>query len=132
MNRIVALMLVLGISLAVIASGRAAEVDFEQAKAVAEIRRLHGRVTVDEKSPDKPVIGVSLASPMVTDVALEHLQCLTQLQSLKLAHTHVTDVGLAHLKGLTKLLELYLTGTQVTDAGVEKLQQALPRCRIKH
>ena len=60
MNRIVALMLVLGLSLAVVASGWAAEVNPEQAKAVAEIEKLGGKVTVDEKSPDKPVIGVDL------------------------------------------------------------------------
>ena len=74
MNRFVALMLVLGFSIAVISSsGWAEEVNSEQAKAVAEIKRLSGKVKFDEKSPDKPVvIGVSLPF-FVTDVGLEHL-----------------------------------------------------------
>jgi hypothetical protein len=40
------------------------------------------------------VIGVSLVLPMVTDVGLEHLQSLTQLQSLNLTYAQVTDTQL--------------------------------------
>jgi len=94
MNRIVELMLVLGLSLATVASGWAVEGNTEQAKAVAQIRKLGGKVVVDNESPDKPVIGVSLVLPMVTDVGLEHLQSLTQLQSLNLTYAQVTDTQL--------------------------------------
>ena len=45
--------------------------------------------------------------------------------------TKVTDPGLMHLKGLTNLRILYLERTKVTDAGEEKLQAALPKCRIR-
>ena len=62
MNRIVALLLVLGLPLVVVASGYAAEANPEQAKAIAEVKKLGGKVTVDEKSPDQPVIGVKLAT----------------------------------------------------------------------
>ena len=118
MSRMLALILVLGFSVAVIDSGGAQEVNSEQAKATAEIRKLHGKVRYAGKGPDYgPVISVSLALPFVTDAALEHVQGLSQLQSLKLNGTHVTDAGLAHIKGLTKLQTLSLLRTKVTDAG---------------
>jgi hypothetical protein len=34
------------------------------------------------------------------------------------------------LKGLTQLSELNLSHTKVTTQGVDKLQQALPNCKI--
>ena len=46
--------------------------------------------------------------------------------------TEVTDAGLEHLKALTKLRYLNLEGTQFADDALEKLQQALPRCKIEH
>ena len=62
---------------------------------------------------------------------LEHLKGLTKLGYLNLWSTKVTDAGLVHLEGLTNLKGLNLRKTQVTDAGVEKLQQALPKCKIR-
>ena len=76
MSRIVALMLVLGLSLVVVASGWAAEANTEQAKAVAEIERLGGKVVVDEKSPDKAVIAVRLERTEV-DYSMIHIVRLT-------------------------------------------------------
>lgn len=155
MNRLAASMLVLGLSLVLIASDWAAEVNPEQAKALAEIENLGGKVVIDKESPDKAVLAVDLrktkvtdaglehltgltklqllklGSTKVTDAGLEHLRGLTNLQSLVLCGTKVTDAGLEHLKGLTKLQSLYLSRTKVTDAGVKKLQQALPKCKIE-
>ena len=51
------LMLTLGLSLAPVLCW-AAEPKADQAKAIAEIEKLGGKVTVDEKSPGKPVISV--------------------------------------------------------------------------
>ena len=75
---------------------------------------------------------LGLGGPQVTDAGLEHLKGLTNLEVLNLTRTKITDAGLVHLKGLTGLLFLYLNRTKVTDAGVEKLQQALPKCKIRH
>jgi hypothetical protein len=104
--------------------------------------------------PDRPVTDVDFSGSKVTDVGLEYLKGLTDLQSLDLTETQVTDAGLVHLKGLTRLQRLYLVGTlvtnaglihlkgltqlesldlrrtNVTDAGVKKLQRALPNCEI--
>ncbi len=78
-----------------------------QDAAIAAIRKLGGRVTIDTKSPDRPVTHVDLHN------------------------TQVTDAGLVHLKGLTRLQTLNLYRSQVTDAGVKELRAALPNCRIE-
>ncbi len=101
-----------------------------QDAAIAAIKKLGGRVTIDTKSPDRPVTGVILQAPNVTDAGLVHLKGLTSLQSLNLTYTQVTDAGLVHLKGLTSLQRLGLRDSKVTDAGVKELREALPKCRI--
>ena len=53
MNRI---LLLLALSLAPVLCW-AAEPNADQAKAIAEIEKLGGKVTIDEKRPGKPVIG---------------------------------------------------------------------------
>jgi len=130
MNRIAVAMHVLNLSLAVAVPARAAEPNPQAAKAVAEIEKLGGRVTIDENSPDKPVIGVDLEHTRVTDAGLEHLKGLTKLQTLDLQGTSVTDAGLEHLKGLVRLKELDLSRSKVTAEGVKRLRQRLPNCEI--
>jgi len=132
--------LVLGSLLAATPSGWAAEPSPEQAKAIAEIRKLGGTVRVFEDRPRTPVIVVDLRGNGVTDAGVVHLQGLSQLQHLSLWDTQVTDAGLMHLqgltqlrsldldpglerlKGLTQLRILDLSGTQVADAGLVHLE----------
>jgi hypothetical protein len=73
----------------------------------------------------------SLAETAVTDAYLEQLKRLPHLRQLYLDRTQVTDAGLEHLTRLTRLQALSLADTKVTDQGVNKLQQALPNCKIK-
>jgi len=94
----------------------------EQAKAIAEIGKLGGSVTLDETSPDKPAKKVCLAGWFVTDAALVPLKALPGLESLTLANAQVTDAGMENLKGLTNLRSLDLTFTKVTDAGLSRLE----------
>ena len=106
----------------------------EQAKrereAVAAIRQLGGGVLYDDRFFHN-VQSVFLFMGDVTDTDVENLKGLTQLKELGLNYTSVTDNGLEHLKGLKQLQQLDLRGTtKVTDVGVEKLQQALPNCKI--
>jgi hypothetical protein len=103
-------------------AGYSAEPDAEQEAAIAAIKKLGGKVHVDDKRPGKPVVAVGLRSTRVTDAGLVHLKGLTQLQGLDLNFTKVTDAGLVHLKGLTKLQVLYLWRTEVTDAGLVHLK----------
>ena len=102
----------------------------DQAKAIAEIEKLGGRVTVDAKSPDEPVIEVELPSSKVTDAELQHFAGLAQLQVLDLNGTKITDAGVQHLIRLSKLQQLFIRDTTTTEDGTKKLQQALPNCKI--
>jgi RNA polymerase sigma factor (sigma-70 family) len=94
-----------------------------QERAVAAVRRLGGTVEVDEKSPGKPVIGISLLNTRVSDQDLELLRGLTRLRSLNLDNTPVTNAGLEHLQGLTGLHTLDLFNTRVSDAGLAHLRR---------
>lgn len=100
------------------------------------------------------VVLVELTGPRITDVTLEYLRDLDQLQYVKLDKTEVTDAGisnlrhlrrlqiliidesqvsdacLVHLKDLSELQTLDLLNTQVTNEGVLKLLQTLPYCSI--
>ncbi len=118
------------------ARGLAADPNTDQAKAIAAIETLSGKVTVDENKQVKSVDfahgwlpwvpnnmpAVRLDPVRVPDAGLANLEGLRQLQSLNLKNTEVTDAGIEHLKGLTKLQSLNLEGTLVTDAGLEHLQ----------
>jgi hypothetical protein len=128
------------------------ERDPEQAKAVAEIEKLFGRVEIDEKRPDKPVITVHLGGTClsnvvdddlvhlmrllglkgtrVTDAGLLQIKGLSQLESLDLMSTQVTDAGLVQLYGLSKLRYLSLWGTKATAAGRKDIHRALPQCEM--
>ena len=98
----------------------------EAAEAIEAIKRLGGRVTIDQAHPDKPVVGVqfgrggrdrdlvllkslpklrvlNLEAAGITDVGMGIINGLTELTSLNVARTEITDVGLAHLTDLTKL-----------------------------
>lgn len=86
---------------------------------------------MDHKSPDKYILFVILADTRMTDAGLKHLTGLTKLRRLDVNGTKVTDAGLVHLQGLSQLQELTLSGNKVTAQGVNKLQQALPKCKIQ-
>jgi hypothetical protein len=123
MHRALSVLVAVAFSWSTASSIRAYEVNPSQAKAVEQIKKLGGTVTVDEKSPDKPVLAVDLHNPppdlnartilekakqalqykVVTDAALRDLQGLSTLQSLNLGRTLVSDAGLEHLAGLTQL-----------------------------
>ena len=82
--------------------------------------------------PLKNLVFLGLSGTQVSDAGLVHLAGLTKLKQLVLANTNVSDAGLRHLEGLKSLGMLSLEKTRVTDEGVEKLQQALPNCRIDY
>jgi len=121
MNRAILPML-LGLSLAPVLCW-AAEPKVDEAKAIAEIEKLFGRVKVDEKSPGKPVTEVFFfVGADATDATLVHLKGFTHLKKLHLWKTKVTDAGLVNLKELTQLEVLVLMGCKITGSGFEHLK----------
>lgn len=129
----------------------AADTADSRQRAFDGIRAFHGKYAVDEKSPERPVIGVDLRyyaiddaalanfakelqafprlttlqfkSAKITDAGLAHLKSLSQLRSLSLENAAITDAGLEHLRALRHLESLNLKGTRVTDAGIKKFQK---------
>jgi hypothetical protein len=115
-------------------------------RASAEIKRLKGEVTVDEKAPGRPIVKVSFREYLVslspprrlTDSDLAslkpHLEALPQLRELDLCRTDITDRGLSELRGLTQLKTLILGSdlypTPLTEDGVSEIRKALPNTEI--
>jgi hypothetical protein len=95
----------------------------DEAAALKAIERLEGKVTRDDDAPGKPVTGVELSGPQVTDASLKVLKDIKELQFLGLGGTSVTDKGLKELKDLKKLQTLLLLGTDFTDEGLKELKE---------
>jgi Leucine-rich repeat (LRR) protein len=80
---------------------------------------------------DQPaLVDLSLNCPTLTDLLANNLAELKQLKRLSLAGSGLSDTGIRHLEGLTSLESLDLRKTKVTAAGIERLQKALPQCKI--
>ncbi len=102
---------------------RAQDSRAKQERAIAEIKKLGGKVEVDRRNPDLPVVvAVDLKHTKVIDASLEHLKGLTDIEILFLKDTAVTDEGLGSVKGLTNLEVLELGRTKVTNKGLEYLK----------
>jgi hypothetical protein len=133
---------------------RSQDKETERDQALAVIKTLKGKFTLDDKADGKPVVKVSLHDCEATDKDLAALKGLVFVKSLDLGHCKITnaglvhlkgmvrleklvlhdakvgDAGLVHLKGLTSLKTLDVGDTDVTDAGVKELQKALPKLKI--
>ena len=123
MMRVIALLLLLAVGLAGCGQTQAVR----EERAVNAILKSGGQVTRDEKLPGRPVVGVTLKGPKVTDSDLEDLKELKGLRWLDLSRTQITGAGLKDLKELKGLQSLDLRGTKITDAGLKDLRQALPK-----
>jgi len=88
-------------------------------EALVAIAKMGGTATRQNGRVTK----VLLSNSEVTDVELEGLKKLTQLEELELDNTQVSNIGLAHLRRLTQLKILTLRGTQVGDAGMASLKE---------
>ena len=65
---------------------------------------------------------LDLFATQTTDTGLRYVEELSNLRELDLVFARVTDAGLGHLKGLSRLRTLDLGYTRVTDAGLEQLK----------
>jgi hypothetical protein len=127
----------------------------EQAQIIRSLRDRGAKISVDDKTPDSPVVSLdfscakcaptdadirdisrlaelrklalSLDAGTITDAGLKHLENLKYLQDLTLSGPKVTDNTLKCLKGLSHLRRLSLRNTEVTDAGFEQLTTLAPQ-----
>ncbi|HKB03612.1 MAG TPA: hypothetical protein VKD90_15420 [Gemmataceae bacterium] len=96
------------------------------------VRKYAGTTRVDDDSPGKPVIALSLAGSAVTDAELAHLRDSKALQALDLTGCEkVTDAGLPYLAGLTELQELRLASTGVKGDGLSHLKGLTKLVRLE-
>lgn len=72
-----------------------------------------------------------LSNSEYTDAELEPLGRLKVLYRLDLQKCRITNVGLEHLKGLTNLEFLDLSETETLPDGRDLLRKALPNCVIE-
>jgi WD40 repeat protein len=99
---------------------------------IAQIEEMGGKVELDQTAPEPSVVLVDLSGTGVTNKDLEHLDELTDLQSLDLDETQISDAGLVHLRGLVGLRALSLRRTLVTDTGAVDLQRVLTNTDVQH
>ena len=94
----------------------ATDADLECLAGLTHLRRLELQRAID-----------------MTDKGMERLGKLTKLKVLRIFDAdRITNAGLRHLERLSNLTELVLDVTpgRVTREAVERLQRALPQCRI--
>ncbi|QDU43722.1 Internalin-A precursor [Symmachiella dynata] len=110
--------------------------ELEHLRGLTNLENLQLRYTqvsdagLEHLRGQKNLAYLALGDTQISDAGLGHLRGLTNLQHLALDNTKISDVGLEHLRGLTNLGYLFVEDTYVTQAGVDKLQKALPDCRI--
>src|SRR5688572_11937116 len=92
-----------------------------EAKAIAAVQKLGGRVYHSENLPGKPVTRVELSKSKLTDAGLKQLAAFKSLTYLDVSGTQVTNAGLKDLAAFADLEELNLSGSKVTDAGLNDL-----------
>jgi hypothetical protein len=101
----------------------------KQGEAAATIRKLGGKVMIDERKSGKPIVGVDLSDTRVTDADLACLKDCPDLVSLRLAVTNITGAGFEHLKELKKLEWLVAERTKITDQSLAHLK-GIPSLRL--
>jgi hypothetical protein len=113
---------------------------------LAELQEVHAAIEYDKKSPENPVVGISLSGctfkpsllgrlvvfpklrklnlggTLTSDINLEWLEDVKTLHSLDLGHTKVTGGGMQFLKNMVDLEELNLNQTLVDEVRLGELK----------
>ncbi len=80
------------------------------------LRRLLGNEFFDN------VYGVTIASNVFADAAMQEIGVLNGLQQLSFWSSNLTDVGMERVTKLVELKDLNLDNTQITDRGLKHLE----------
>jgi Leucine-rich repeat (LRR) protein len=73
---------------------------------------------------------LGLGGTHITDDGLSYLRRLNNLQHLDLSSCAISDSGLVHLQNLTALDLLDLSHSNIGPTAINRLQEALPNCRV--
>ncbi len=80
--------------------------------------------------PMPKVTELILTGSSFGDSQIENLHCFPNLEKLELVGTQVTDVGLAKFSKFKRLSFIWIDDCNVSPEAVDRLQDALPNCRI--
>jgi hypothetical protein len=103
----------------------------DEVEAVKTLEKAGGKITVDDKLPEKPVVAVILWGPGFKAELLRELKELKSLQKLRMGGPWISDDGVKELKDLKSLQLLEIRSPKVTDAALKDLQDALPKLKIR-
>lgn len=79
----------------------------------------------------KTLIYLDLAGNVIGDEGLEHIASMNTLKSLNLKfNVAISNIGLEYLHKLKQLNSIDLTDTSVTSSGISDLEKALPELQI--
>lgn len=71
-----------------------------------------------------------LGDTEIDDSGIAQLTFLPNLEELELWHSSISDKSIAQLSKLNSLKRLNLCGTKVSIVGINRLQNAIPNCKI--
>lgn len=122
--------------------------------AIAYLKAHKAEIQRADKRPDSPIVKVCLmedyiadddlyflsafpqlhdlriASHLLANAGLAHLEHLNALRQLELNCSEITDAGLVHLRTLKRLKSVNLRGTKVTEKGIAELRKVQPKLDI--
>src|SRR5260370_13521168 len=90
--------------------------------SVATVKRMGGKIVIDQADPRQPVIAVDLSMARVSDRDLAVLSAFPELRILDLEGGHFSDGGMKQIAALTSLKELSLARTAITEDGLKALR----------
>src|SRR5262245_61754612 len=110
--------------LVLIVSGAASQDEEAIEKAVAEIKKIGGKleIEINAKTKAQMITGIDFSGTELSDAGLVHLKVLPDLKRGRVRNTKISDKAMHHLKELTKLEKLDLRDTHVSDNGLELVQ----------
>jgi len=74
---------------------------------------------------------LTLSSEYVTGIGFAEIAMHCKLEYLNVTSSQLTDEAIGTLRQLTKLKTLEIGGSRISYAGVDRLQDALPGCRVR-
>jgi hypothetical protein len=103
----------------------------DEAATVKTLEDAKATIIRDDKSTDKPVIGVIMWGPGFKGDLLKELKQLPNLQKVRIGGPWITDDGVKELRSIKTLQMLEIRSPNVTDGALKDLQEALPKLKYR-
>src|SRR4051812_2901043 len=97
----------------------------DEATAIKVLEKAKATLLVDDRKPEKPVVGVVMWGAGYNGGLLKELKELKGLHKLRIGGPWITDEGVKELHALKNLELLEIRSPRVSDAALKDLQAAL-------